>query len=54
MLEIFKKGMLLDTGRSCLVAVEKTTEGIVNHDHDYDDIWKEATQFAQGIRVRNC
>jgi len=50
MLEMFKKGMLLDTGRSCIVAVEKTTEGIVNHDHDYNDIWKEATQFAQGIR----
>jgi len=48
-LELFQRGMGLNTGRSCLRVVEKTTEGIVNNEISYEHVWQTATKFARGI-----
>ena len=50
-LELFQRGMGLNTGRSCLRVVEKTTEGIVNNEISYEHVWQTATKFARGIVV---
>jgi len=48
-LELFQRGIGLNTGRPCVKVIEKTIAGILTQEHFYQDIWEEAAMFAQGI-----